>query len=767
MNHFKNITTRITTLSLLLTAGIAQGQFVPITLTPGSYNQDMIVEVPTDNPTTATLDSGTANTGGTYYEQGFNSKFPATGLPVAGSTFTSLVAADHSYTMAPSYKANDVVLIDPTVTSATLTLTNPAAYSALSFLVTSGNGSTTFGYTVHHQDGSTDTGTFLAPDWFFNTPVVFNAQGRVTVTSRAMDNVNNNQPRVYAADVTLLNTTNPVTSIDFTYSSGTGHGVLFAVSGSTGAEFTGIPVTGYNKDVIVEASALAMGRYTTASVDNGLANVGNGWYAKGFNTGSTTTGIPAAGSTITSAAASDHQFTFAPSYATNDVVYIDFTHGGTLTMASPTNFSALSFLLSAGHGPVSINAIVHHMDTTTENFTFSAKDWFNNTPVAYTVGGRIAVDSGVFDISGSNPRLYTTDIALANISSPVTSISLLWNSSATNAVACIFAVSGKAGAVPPAINIPPSPRNGVLGSTVHFTAGVGGTAPLSYRWQGGTAGTFADLADGANISGSGTTNLAVSNLSFADVGSYRLVVTNSVGSVTSSAAYLGVISAATDITAPSDAITGYMGSSPVNEDVPNAIDNTTTKYLNYGGNGGFAPFVGPVGLMVTPGMGSTVVTGLRIYTANDAIERDPTDYLLEGSNDGGASFATISSGSLALPDDRNNPAALNPLGQINEEVAFANGTAYTTYRLSFNNVKNNAAANSMQVGEIELLGTAATTPSVTLSLQSTGGQLQLQWSQGSLLEATNLAGPWTTNTATSPYVVVPTEPQKFFRVIVQ
>jgi hypothetical protein len=46
-------------------------------------------------------------------------------------------------------------------------------------------------------------------------------------------------------------------------------------------------------------------------------------------------------------------------------------------------------------------------------------------------------------------------------------------------------------------------------------------------------------------------------------------------------------------------------------------------------------------------------------------------------------------------------------------------------------------------------------------------QLKLQWSPGTLLEATNLTGPWVTNTAQSPYLVTPTGAQKFFRVKVQ
>jgi len=45
-----------------------------------------------------------------------------------------------------------------------------------------------------------------------------------------------------------------------------------------------------------------------------------------------------------------------------------------------------------------------------------------------------------------------------------------------------------------------------------------------------------------------------------------------------------------------------------------------------------------------------------------------------------------------------------------------------------------------------------------------GGQLQLQWAQGTLLEATNLSGPWLTNATVSPFYLTPTGTQEYFRV---
>ncbi len=55
--------------------------------------------------------------------------------------------------------------------------------------------------------------------------------------------------------------------------------------------------------------------------------------------------------------------------------------------------------------------------------------------------------------------------------------------------------------------------------------------------------------------------------------------------------------------------------------------------------------------------------------------------------------------------------------------------------------------------------------SVALSIATSGNDtLTLKWSQGSLLQATNLLGPWVTNTAPSPYTVVPSNSQIFFKL---
>jgi hypothetical protein len=63
------------------------------------------------------------------------------------------------------------------------------------------------------------------------------------------------------------------------------------------------------------------------------------------------------------------------------------------------------------------------------------------------------------------------------------------------------------------------------------------------------------------------------------------------------------------------------------------------------------------------------------------------------------------------------------------------------------------------------LGLTLGTGPIKIGIQNIGGgQLQLTWPSGILLQATSLNGPWTTNVNTSPYTFTPTGAQKFYRV---
>jgi hypothetical protein len=156
-----------------------------------------------------------------------------------------------------------------------------------------------------------------------------------------------------------------------------------------------------------------------------------------------------------------------------------------------------------------------------------------------------------------------------------------------------------------------------------------------------------------------------------------------------------------DVTQPGDLIQPTSFNSPGGEGVEMAIDdNPGTKYLNFDKlNAGFT---------VTPAVGSTVVIGLRFTSANDAPERDPVSFTLEGSNDG-STFTAIASG--AIPDF--------PARFYTVEVSFVNELSYQHYRLLFPSVRNSAAANSVQIAEVEFLGRTGPPPPVFAGLFNT------------------------------------------------
>src|SRR5208337_4043470 len=82
----------------------------------------------------------------------------------------------------------------------------------------------------------------------------------------------------------------------------------------------------------------------------------------------------------------------------------------------------------------------------------------------------------------------------------------------------------------PVIIQTPSSRTNDAGTTVMFGAGALGTLPLSYQWfWNGTNG----LRDGGQVSGAGTATLTISNVLGGSAGNYTVVVTNALGSVTS------------------------------------------------------------------------------------------------------------------------------------------------------------------------------------------------------------------------------------------
>jgi hypothetical protein len=91
-------------------------------------------------------------------------------------------------------------------------------------------------------------------------------------------------------------------------------------------------------------------------------------------------------------------------------------------------------------------------------------------------------------------------------------------------------------AVAPSITQQPSNRSVAEGASTNFTITVIGDGHLDYRWQKNTA----NLSDGGHYSGAASATLTIIGADSADAATYRCIVTNAFGSVTSSPATLVV-----------------------------------------------------------------------------------------------------------------------------------------------------------------------------------------------------------------------------------
>jgi hypothetical protein len=138
---------------------------------------------------------------------------------------------------------------------------------------------------------------------------------------------------------------------------------------------------------------------------------------------------------------------------------------------------------------------------------------------------------------------------------------------------------------------------------------------------------------------------------------------------------------------------------------------------------------------------------LVFYSCNGTEAGDP-NHLESGT-------FTINGVSQTVVPTTDQQFLLNTNYLVFNSVVVSNATLWGTWAST-----NHFAA--MNGAQLQYLGVYK-----PLNIQATNSQLKVEWSPGVLLQATNLAGPWTTNPAASPYVVPPTGTQMFFKVKVQ
>jgi hypothetical protein len=331
-----------------------------------------------------------------------------------------------------------------------------------------------------------------------------------------------------------------------------------------------------------------------------------------------------------------------------------------------------------------------------------------------------------------------------------------------------------------------SPTNVVaVGSTVKLSTQVQGLFPYSYQWQSDNGGVFVDIAD------SNTNAIYVSPDSPGSY-TYRVVVSNSSQTVTSTPSVLTITPATSTLTVTSRDVqafetiylttegtldwaawglslpTDFDDKAGVTSQISNYIAiGTSTDSGQYGNNNeGFTWTDGtPTSAETNTTTGIWVsgpAAGYEVDVPAAAPTRTLTMYV--GAYLATAHFeASLSDGSAPYYVDESFSTS-NPNGSDRDYTityaAPSKGPApYLIVRYWQIEGEGNITLNATS-----LQGSIA----VNLSLQPVAGRnLQLTWPRGTLLEATNLAGPWLTNGSPSPYTFAPSAPQEFFRVIVQ
>lgn len=539
-------------------------------------------------------------------------------------------------------------------------------------------------------------------------------------------------------------------------------------------EADGPPTTGSGV-----AAGSTLTNTVTATMDGGISKANNTWYEKGYYAGFPNSGFPTAGSTVNSATLPASYTLPGSYAANHAVFVSKDVTGASISFATPATYGGLSFLCAAANGDTFVPCTVRFQDGSIETNTLFIPDWFNRVlPPAYLAFGRVNPNNRTINNSPEqfvNPfqrtvpefdfrfdlppcRLFDAVINVTNTASAVTNISLSFtNGTSSTRVAAIFAVSGAAvGSVPPVFGASGTPTPGQPGNArldrvsyvkalegasrlVVSVTNIAGTGPISYQWKKAPRGgglhdiyytidynTFANVTDGGRISGATSSALVISNTTLADTSDYLVVASNPSGTITSLVATVMIVTTNQSILLGQpfgDVITPIAAdSTPVAESLDHAIDRVAQKWLSSGLQNipaaccpGVLPWVGPVGFVVTPVSGASFVTSMRFFTANDSQGRDPSDYTLEGSNDG-STWTPITGGAFrgtfSLPRDRNGTGTqdVDPLNRFCVEVDFANATSYKSYRVSITNNIDLLGNALMQIAEIELLGSFVPAP---------------------------------------------------------
>jgi hypothetical protein len=483
--------------------GLNDSKTVQSVTLPNNPNVVILAMMLANTPTAVSLASAFNRTGiyndGTSFSGGLDGGGYAYSASQLGS---SLIWDSVPFKFGPA-NANDVV------TCAAQTIALPAnRYTTLLMLATGVDGNqTSQSFTVANSDGTT-------------TPIVQSLSDWVNVTTYSNQFIADTMP------YRLFSSGSPSSAGTHVY------GYLFPLNNTKTAQSLKLP---NDSDVAVLAVTLA----NTPLPVSLQANYNRaGIYTDGtdFTAGA---GLDNDGNALSATLLGPVQtwhnmlFAFGPANATNVVS----AAGQTITLPQG-QYSAMLILAACVNGSQASQVFTVNYTNGSENFfTQSMSDWAN--PQHYS-GETTVVAMGYRDSSGGSQvgpavNVYGYSMNL-NGNEVVKSLTLPNNA---NVEVLAITLSNYTAALPeaPAIVTQPQSLTVTNGNAAAFAVTATGSPTLQYQWQMDAT----NLADGGNIAGASAAALTLTNAGANDAGSYKVIVANAYGSVTSSLVTLNVV----------------------------------------------------------------------------------------------------------------------------------------------------------------------------------------------------------------------------------
>jgi len=506
----------------------------------------------------------------------------------------------------------------------------------------------------------------------------------------------------------------------------------------------------------------------------------------------------------------------------------NYPKSGTLTLATPQSLNSIAVLACSANGGGSGTFFLNFTNgTQSQIFNFNAQDWFNvPTNVAIQGFGRLKLGASLTleDNGAANPNLYQTTLNLAalGITEPIASIT--FSNPATAGASqntAIFAVSGMPASIPLSA---PSSLTAVPGTNatvrLAWTGSVGatnynikrsltsGSGHIIVASTPATNYTDTVLANGTNyfyvVSASGTFYESTNSSEVSAMpGSYRgwTLAANPVAywplNEISGPTTFDIVRGSNGISAGSytrgfagavgqgfgspHRATHYDGASAYTQ-VPRVIGATNFSivfWVQTSATGGTPNWYNGIGLVDGEVGGTTGDFGVALCGGKVAFgigNPDTTLTSIRSINNGAwhQVVVTRNSGTGAMNlyiDGTFDVSTTGPTGPRTTPTVLRFASLRTAINYLNGNLSDVAMYESvLTASQVATLYSAATGLfyDVTLANQWNGANLMLSWpGNGKLLEATNLAGPWTTNVSASPVSVTPSAPHKFYRIKTQ